>query len=93
VTGGKPIAARSKTISGVYAINPLVAVYDIRGRKRVVLFFYFVPATCTIVGKSSGIYPVAHTTMSIYLGNKKIYKLPSSPKKKNKLNTNQISYR
>jgi hypothetical protein len=27
VTGGKPIAARSQSISGVSAINPLVAFY------------------------------------------------------------------
>jgi hypothetical protein len=47
VTGGKPIAAdrRSQSISGVSAINPVVAFYDIHGRKREVLFFYFVPDT------------------------------------------------
>jgi hypothetical protein len=39
VTGGKPIAA------GANAINPLVAFYDIHGRKREVVFFYFVPGT------------------------------------------------
>jgi hypothetical protein len=31
--------------SDVSAINPLVAFYDIHGRKREVLFFYFVPDT------------------------------------------------
>jgi hypothetical protein len=31
VTGGKPIAAWSQSISGVSAINPLVAFYDIHG--------------------------------------------------------------
>jgi hypothetical protein len=45
VTGGKPIAVLLQSISGVSAINPLVAFYDIHGRKRVVLFFYFVPNT------------------------------------------------
>jgi hypothetical protein len=30
-------------ISGVSAINPLVAFYHIHGGKREVLFFYFVP--------------------------------------------------
>jgi hypothetical protein len=45
VTGGKPIAVRSQSISGVNAIVPLVAFYDIHGRKREVLFFYFVPDT------------------------------------------------
>jgi hypothetical protein len=32
-------------VSGVNAINSLVAFYDIHGRKREVLFFYFVPDT------------------------------------------------
>jgi hypothetical protein len=41
VTGGKPIAVLLQSISGVSAINPLVAFYDIHGRKREVLFFYF----------------------------------------------------
>jgi hypothetical protein len=45
VTGGKPIAAFLQSISGVSAINPLVAFYDIDGGKREVLFFYFVPDT------------------------------------------------
>jgi hypothetical protein len=43
VTGGKPIALL-QSISGVSAINPLVAFYDIHGRKREVLL-YFVPVT------------------------------------------------
>jgi hypothetical protein len=34
-----------QSISGVSAINPLVAFYDIHGGKREVLFFYFVPDT------------------------------------------------
>jgi hypothetical protein len=45
VTGGKPIAVLLQSISGVSAINPLVAFYDIQGGKREVLFFYFVPDT------------------------------------------------
>jgi hypothetical protein len=45
VTGGKPIAVPLQSISGVSAINPLVACYDIHGGKREVLFFYFVPDT------------------------------------------------
>jgi hypothetical protein len=45
VTGGKPIAVLLKSISGISAINPLVAFYDIHGGKREVLFFYFVPDT------------------------------------------------
>jgi hypothetical protein len=34
VTGGKPIAVWLQSISGVSAINPLVAFYDIQGGKR-----------------------------------------------------------
>jgi hypothetical protein len=46
VRGGKPIAVWSQSISGVSAnINPLVAFYDIHGRKGEVIFFYFVPDT------------------------------------------------
>jgi hypothetical protein len=45
VTGGKPIAVLLQSISGVSAINPLVAFYDIHGGKREVLFFYCVPDT------------------------------------------------
>jgi hypothetical protein len=45
MTGGKPIAVFLQSISGVSAINPLVAFYDIHGGKREVLFFYFVPDT------------------------------------------------
>jgi hypothetical protein len=43
VIGGKPIAVLLQSISGLSAINPLVAIYDIHGGKRGVLFFYFVP--------------------------------------------------
>jgi hypothetical protein len=42
VAGGIPIAVWSQSISGISVINPLVAFYDIHGRKRAVLFFYFV---------------------------------------------------
>jgi hypothetical protein len=45
LTGGKRIAVFLQSISGVSAINPLFAFYDIHGRKREVLFFYFVPDT------------------------------------------------
>jgi hypothetical protein len=43
VTGGKLIAVLLQSISGVSAINPLVAFYNIHGGKREVL--YFVPDT------------------------------------------------
>jgi hypothetical protein len=39
VTGGKLIAVLMQSISGVSAINPLVAVYDVHGGKGEVLFF------------------------------------------------------
>jgi hypothetical protein len=39
------MAVLLQSISGVSAINPLVAFYDIHGGKREVLFFYFVPDT------------------------------------------------
>jgi hypothetical protein len=45
VTSGKPIAVLLQSISGVSAINPLVAFYDIHRGKREQLFFYFVPDT------------------------------------------------
>jgi hypothetical protein len=45
MTSGKPIAVLLQSISGVSAINPLVAFYDIQGEKREVLFFYFIPDT------------------------------------------------
>jgi hypothetical protein len=45
VTGGKPIAVLLQSTSDVGAINPLVAFYNIHGRKREVLFFYIVPDT------------------------------------------------
>jgi hypothetical protein len=40
---GKPIAVLLQSISGISVINLLVAFYDIHGRKREVLFFYFFP--------------------------------------------------
>jgi hypothetical protein len=43
VRGGKPNAVLLQFISGVSAINPIVAFYDIHGGKKKVLFFYFVP--------------------------------------------------
>jgi hypothetical protein len=42
VTDGKPIAVLLQSISGVSAINLLVAFYDFHGGKREVLFFYLV---------------------------------------------------
>jgi hypothetical protein len=45
VTSGKPIAVLLQSISGVSAVNPLVAFYDIHEGKREVLFFYLLPDT------------------------------------------------
>jgi hypothetical protein len=44
-SGGKSIAVWSQSISGVSAINPFVAFYDIHVRKTGVHLFYFVPDT------------------------------------------------
>jgi hypothetical protein len=41
----KPIGVLLQFISGVSAINPLVAFYNSHGGKREVLFFNFVPDT------------------------------------------------
>jgi hypothetical protein len=54
VTGGKPIAIL-QSISGVSAINSLVAFYDIHGGKKEVLFFYFVPDTSRDISVDMGI--------------------------------------
>jgi hypothetical protein len=43
VTNGKTIAILLQSISGVSAINSLVAFYDIHGGEREVLLFYYVP--------------------------------------------------
>jgi hypothetical protein len=40
VTGGKPIAVLLQSISGVSAINPLVAFYDIHGGKREAILLF-----------------------------------------------------
>jgi hypothetical protein len=42
VTGGKPIDFYSQFSSDVNPVNPLVAFYDIHGRKGEVLFFCYV---------------------------------------------------
>jgi hypothetical protein len=49
VTGGKPIAVLLQSISGVSAINPLVAFNDIHEGKREVFFFYFIPDTTRVI--------------------------------------------
>jgi hypothetical protein len=63
VRGGKPIAVLLQPISGVSAINPLVASYDIHRGKREVLFFYFVPGTA----RDLYIYPLSriHHTIQV----------------------------
>jgi hypothetical protein len=59
------------SLSGVSAVNPLVAFYDIHGRKKQVLFFYFVPDTTrdilfdvnnkSALGQRGGLWPVLLT--------------------------------
>jgi hypothetical protein len=39
IIGGKPIAFRLQSVSGVSAVNNLVTFYDIHGRKGDVLFY------------------------------------------------------
>jgi hypothetical protein len=51
VTVGNPIAIRSQSISGVNAVNPLVAFYDILGRERGAILFFFM----TSIGRISKI--------------------------------------
>jgi hypothetical protein len=43
VTGSKPIAVWLQSILGGDAINPLVAFYDIQGRKGEVFFCMYKP--------------------------------------------------
>jgi hypothetical protein len=72
VTGGKAIAVFLQSMSGVTAINPLVAFYDIHGGKREVLFVLFYPghhARC----------PGYHTREIIVITNKYISYLFSYP--------------
>jgi hypothetical protein len=45
MTGGKNIVVWSQSLSGVSAVNPLVAFYDIRRRKGETLFLCSVPDT------------------------------------------------
>jgi hypothetical protein len=45
VKGSNPNAVLLQLITGVSAINPLVAFYDIHGAKSEELLFYFVPDT------------------------------------------------
>jgi hypothetical protein len=45
VTGGKPTAVRLQSILDVSAVNPLIAFYDIYGRKGEALFYSSVSDT------------------------------------------------
>jgi hypothetical protein len=65
---GNPIAALLQSISGVSAVNPLVAFYDIHGGKREALFFYFVPDTTRDINTAyllSSIYTKDHLIVSL----------------------------
>jgi hypothetical protein len=48
VTGSNPVVVLLQPISGVSAINPLVAFCDIHGGKKEVPLFYFDPDTTDI---------------------------------------------
>jgi hypothetical protein len=69
VTGGKPIAVLLQSISGVSAINPFVAFYDIYGEKREVLFFYFVPTPHKTTDVTSGNQSLftKHSSFNLFL--------------------------
>jgi hypothetical protein len=67
VTGGKLIAVLLQSISGLSAINPLVAFYDIHGGKREVLFFYFVPDTTRLLGVFMMNNYTCSRVMSLYI--------------------------
>jgi hypothetical protein len=70
-TGGKPIGVLLQSISGLNAINPLVAFYDIHGGEREMLFFYFVPDTTrdqnfyTSINKNINPIPIRDQSASI----------------------------
>jgi hypothetical protein len=73
VTGGKPIADLLQSISGVSAVNPLVAFYDIHGGKRAVLFFYFIRDTTRdmyVYLSVIRIYNTSHTSAYFGLDNR-----------------------
>jgi hypothetical protein len=68
VTGGKPIAVLLQSISGVSAINSLVAFYDIHGEKKEVLFFYFTMTQLNICPRRRGFKPsLAHYWSEAFL--------------------------
>jgi hypothetical protein len=56
VPGGKPIAVLLQSISGVSAINPLVAYYDIHGKKERVAILLFCPGHHTRLSRSFSKY-------------------------------------
>jgi hypothetical protein len=67
VTGGKPIAVLLQSISGVSAINPLVAFYDIHGGKREVLFFYFVPNNTRDMECFGMVFTIKNLSIYLYM--------------------------
>jgi hypothetical protein len=73
VTGGKPIAVLLQFISGVRAIKPLVAFYNIHGGKREVLFIYYVPDTTRYYSDTRQKIYFVHKRYSIPRNIQKIY--------------------
>jgi hypothetical protein len=65
VTGGKPIAVLLQSISGVNAINPLVAFYGIHGGKKDAILLHC-PRPHT---RQTVWYSVVAVTLFIYLIN------------------------
>jgi hypothetical protein len=65
VTSGKLIATCLQSISGVSAVDPLVAFYDIHGRKREMLFFCSVPDTTRDQSSFFFFLPLSHYVWSV----------------------------
>jgi hypothetical protein len=67
VTGGKPIEVLLQSISGISAINPLVAFYDIHGGKRRLFFYFFPDTTRDYLNTISGFTKLSPVDFQSYL--------------------------
>jgi hypothetical protein len=84
VTGSKPIAVWLQFISGGDTGNPLVAFYDVHGRKREVLFFCSVPDTKRDIKTTRGLWKFLIKSNRIeYLCCPTVSKITNTPQKNN----------
>jgi hypothetical protein len=67
VTGGKPIAIWSHTISGESAVGPLVAFYDIPEGKEEVPLYSSVPNTTPDIIDSKSYFGIGSTFLFVVL--------------------------